>query len=630
MMGLVTGVKSTSRRESSFQLPFAGAYRPIAGYGAIGNMRTVALVSFDGSIDWCCFPRFDSSSVFAALLDRVKGGSWRMSVDGNGEARQLYLSDTNVLQTSYKLESGEFILTDFMPCSRGEVWSAPPEIHRIVKCVSGSGRISLHLEPRFNYGRERAQIGEVEGGFLLRAPREELVFSASCGGLKHEAGVVSGAVDMSQGQEETFVLSYGESRPRLVYEYQSKKLLDQTVRYWRDWVSTLRYTGRWREQVVRSALILRLLVYSATGAMVAAPTTSLPEVIGGGRNWDYRYSWIRDSAISLWAFYILGSSSEAERYLHWLIDNNPALDLDLRLMYRVDGGKNLAERELSHLEGYMKSKPVRVGNAAAKQLQLDAHGCILDALYFSSTYGAGVSDEMYYRFVRPLAHFICDNWRRRGNGIWEFRNGRGHFVYTKAWCYAGLDRACKIARATAHDSDTERWRSVMDEIKEEILREGWNDVKRTFVMRYGASELDASVLMLPLIGFIRSRDWRMKATVDAVMNELSEGGLVRRYSAGDGFDGKEGCFFICNFWLVACLARQGRVQEAGQLFERLLSLSNHLGLFSEEVDPNSGELLGNFPQAFSHMGLILAAYELERSKIGSRRKNRKDGEHGQV
>jgi GH15 family glucan-1,4-alpha-glucosidase len=579
----------------------------------IGNTRTCALVGFDGSVDWCCFPRFDSPSVFAAILDHRVGGRWSITPTVASSSKQIYIDNTNVLNTRFTSLKGSVDLIDFMPCHSGKVWSTPPEIHRIVKCVSGEMELKLILEPRFRYGKYAADITKHKEGFLFENSKEELVFSSTFQGFNAEGGKVSGRFSVKKGEKLYMILSYGESTPRSAADYSTDLQLSRTLRYWRRWVSGLKYTGRWRKEVVRSALTLRLLVYSPTGAMVAAPTTSLPEAIGYGRNWDYRYSWIRDSAFSLWAFHLLGSYSEAENYIHWLIDNNPALDKDLHLMYTIDGGTRIYERQLGHLEGYKHSSPVRIGNAASAQFQLDAHGCILDALYFSYRYGLGVSEETYYRFVKPIANYICDNWKKKGNGIWEIRGRRQHYIYTKAWCYVGLERACRIAAMKGRNDDIKSWKSAMDEIRKEVDQRGWNRSSGYYSMSYETKELDASLLLLPLIGFIDPNDERMRRTVRAIKKGLSKNGLLYRYNIDDGLEGKEGSFMVCNFWMVSVLSRMGRLREAKNIMDRLVNLGSPLGLYSEELDPESGELLGNFPQAFSHMGLISAAFEFERA-----------------
>jgi GH15 family glucan-1,4-alpha-glucosidase len=599
--------------DTSFAFPPRDNYKPISGYGIIGNTRTTALVGYDGSIDWCCLPKFGSSSVFAALLDFKKGGRWAIQPSEEATSTQHYLQDTNILRTEFNAEGSHVVLTDFMPCSvTPEAWSTPPEIHRVVQCVSGAMKLRFVFEPVFHYGATVPEFVSMDNGLAMRDRSQEMVLSWSTPFPLLERGVDS-SFEVRQGERRAFVLSYGEAVPRKIQEYHTERQRAKTEVFWMDWATQLRYRGRWPEAIVRSALILKLLVYSPTGALVAAPTSSLPEAIGGNRNWDYRYSWIRDSANCLWAFHLLGHRSETEAYLHWLIDNNPSLDLDLRLMYDVDGSSYIPEKTLTHLEGYKGSRPVRVGNAAVKQLQLDAYGYMLDSLYFSSRHGKQISDEMYFRFVKPLARYIVGHWAEPGNGIWEIRNRRAHYVYTRAWCYAGLDRAVRIARVTGHVEDMPGWSATKKKIRAELLRRGWNSERRSFVMHYGSEDLDAANLMLPLIGVLPADDEKMEATIEATMKELAEGALVYRYKTKDGLRGKEGAFVLCGFWLVACLAKLGRVEEARRNFEELLGRGNHLGLFSEEVDPKTGEALGNFPQAFSHMGLITAAHELDKA-----------------
>ncbi len=601
----------------SFEVPSKEPYKPISGYGVIGNTRTVALVGYDGSIDWCCLPKFDSPSIFAALLDAKKGGRWVIQPSGDSVSSQSYLEDTNILRTDFRIDTSHVQLTDFMPCSHtSEAWSTPPEIHRVVSCISGSLDMRFVFKPVFEYGARIPNIVRAEHGLAMKEEKYEMVLSWSVPCEASQDGA-DGTFHIAQGEKRAFVLSYGEAIPRRIEEYHVERQRARTEVFWLDWASQLRYRGKWRTQVVRSALTLKLLVYSPTGAMVAAPTTSLPEALGGNRNWDYRYSWIRDSANSLWAFHILGCRTETEAYLHWLIDNNPSLDLDLRLMYDVDGSTNIAERELKHLEGYKGSSPVLVGNAAVEQLQLDAYGYMLDSLYFSHRHGRAVSEEMYYRFVRPLANYIVEHWAEPGNGIWEIRNRKEHYVYTKAWSWAGLDRAVRIARATGHVEDISEWRAIQRKIKTEVMKKGWSATKGSFAMHYGTNDLDASVLMLPLIGFIDIGEEKAVATIDAIRKELGRGALLYRYRAKDGLKKEEGAFLLCGFWLVSCLAKMGRTEEALKNFEELAGYANHLGLFSEEVDPDTRQALGNFPQAFSHMGLILATNALDKALDGS-------------
>jgi GH15 family glucan-1,4-alpha-glucosidase len=594
-----------------FPLPAKEDYKPISGYGIIGNTRTVALVGYDGSIDWCCLPKFSSPSVFAGILDRKKGGRWMITPAEPATSSQSYLEDTNILRTEFRNVTSRVVVTDFMPCSvSGGAWSTPPEIHRVVQSLGGDMKLNFVFHPVYNYGSSVPRFSSSKNGITIRNRKQEMVLSTPLSFPLSGSGI-TGGFTIGQGEKMNFVLSYGESEPRKVEAYHTERQRAKTEVFWMDWTSTLRYRGRWKQAVTRSALTLKLLVYEPTGAIVAAPTTSLPEAIGGERNWDYRYSWIRDSASSLWAFHKIGCKNESEAFLHWLIDNNPSLDLDLRLMYDVDGGTSARERTLDYLEGYKNSRPVRVGNLAVEQQQFDAYGYMLDALYFSSRHGRVIDEEMYFRFVKPLANYILEHWPEPGNGIWEIRNRREHYVYTKAWCYAGLDRAVKIARASGHPEDVPVWRAAMRQIRTEILRKGWNREKKSFVIHYGSKDLDAANLMLPLIGFLPAQDERMKSTIEATARELSVGALVHRYKGNDGLKGDEGAFLLCGFWLVACLARLGKLDEARSNFQELLGHGNHLGLFSEEVDPKTGESLGNFPQAFSHMGLILAATEID-------------------
>lgn len=594
-----------------FTIPARDDYKPINGYGLIGNTRTAALVGYDGSIDWCCLPKFDSPTVFAALLDRSKGGSWSISPKGKGTSTQEYLKNTNVLETEFYVGNSKVVMTDFMPCSlQQEAWSAPPEIHRIVKCTQGEMTMRVSIFPRFEYGRAVITAKRTKHGLLFRNEKDEMVLASSIPLLIND-GRAEGEFSIRRGQAETFVLSYGEYEPRPVDEYETYSQQLRTEAFWKNWVGNLQYEGKWKDQVTRSALTLKMMVYSPTGAIIASPTASLPEVLGNGRNWDYRYSWIRDSTNALWAFHVLGEKVETEKFLLWLVDNNPSLDLDLRVMYSIDGRSDIKESVLDHFEGYRKSGPVRIGNDAVNQVQMDNYRHMLDALYFSTLHGTTISKELYYRFVKPLARYICENWNRPGSGMWEIRGKTNHYVYALASCYSGLDRAVKISNMTGHREDTPKWLSTMKLIKRQVLEKGWDSKKKAFVMSFENRQLDCANLTLPMMGFISYSDKRMKSTVEAIRRELGRGPLLYRYQIDDGLDGDEGAFVLCSFWLVACLARQGKVNEASRLFERMLGYSNHLGLYAEEIDPVSGEALGNFPLAFSHMGLILAAHELD-------------------
>jgi GH15 family glucan-1,4-alpha-glucosidase len=603
-----------------FDIPVKVRYKPINGYGVIGNTRTAALVGYDGSIDWCCFPKFDSPSVFAAILDWRKGGRWAIQPAVAAASKQSYLQNTNILRTEFETEGARATLLDFMPFSKsGKTYSDLHEIHRIVSCDEREIDMRFVFQPIFDYGRTKTELVEAPSGVSAKTGRFEMCLSWS-----KQLEVGREAVDtkfrLRKGEKRTFVLSYGEAVPRRTADYRTMAQLTKTQSYWRGWVSSLKVRKSWTDVVVRSALALKLLTYSPTGAMVAAVTTSLPEVVGGGRNWDYRYSWIRDSANSLRAFNVLGSGAEAESYLRWLIESNPALEVDLRLVYDVNGGTDLTERVLAHLEGYGGSRPVRVGNAASEQLQFDTYGYMLDAVYFSTRRGRRLSSDTYFRFVKPLAQHIVKTWEQPSHGIWETRERQRHYVYMKAWAYVGLDRAIRIAKATRHLADVPGWSDTKRKIKSEVLRRGWNAKRKSFVMHYGTSRLDSANLMLPLMGFISARDPQMISTIKAIQNELADGPFVYRTTDHRNGDRREGAFFLTSFWFVSCLAAIGEVETAANFFDQLLNCSNHLGLYSEEFDPAAKVALGNFPQAFSHLGLILAAYNLEVAMKGQKKK----------
>ena len=597
---------------TAFDVEKVPSYIPIGGHGVIGNMRSCALVAYDGTIDWCCLPRFDSFPIFSSILDSKLGGSWKMS-PSSGRSIQLYRENTNILKTTFETASGRATILDFMPYTPDPLWPNPPEVHRILRCERGRVKFDTSIVPRFIFGRRAAKITSTKNGFLIASRKRRAVLSSSLPLYIVRGVALKGEVEMTGGEEHTFVLSYGESIPRAISEYGTTYKLTATEKSWKAWVEGLVYRGRWKEAVIRSALVLRLLVYSPTGAIVAAPTTSLPEAPGGNRNWDYRFSWIRDSAFSLWALGQLGSQADAERYFVWLLSTGKLFAHRLQPVYGVDGDHHFEERELTYLDGYRHSKPVRVGNAAAHQVQLDAYGVILDALYFTLRHGGGFPEDTYHRSVKALAYIVCQDWRKPGHGVWEIRSGTHHYVYTKVWCYVALDRASRIARMTGHPQDAVGWEKTMREMKGEILAKGWSEKKKALTMSYGSDELDAANLLLPLVRFLDPKDPKMVSTVDAIIRELGQDDLVFRYRMEDGFKGEEGAFLACSFWLVSCLAKMGRLREAVDIFEKLQRRANHLGLYSEEIDPKTGEALGNFPQAYTHMGLISAACDLDRA-----------------
>lgn len=597
------------------------AYKRIGDYGVIGDLHTVALVGIDGSIDWCCLPRFDSPSLFAAILDDQKGGRFQISPIREGKQSQMYLPETNVLLTRFLHEGGIAELTDFMPVETDDPGRCPTrhQIIRMISVIRGQVRFRLECTPAFNYGRDPHEVEVRKEGVIFRA-QGITVGLASPIPLELSNGGAIGEFTLRAGQSESFFLEYLEApdnRDLLTPPQSGDAAFRATVDFWRRWLGQCRYTGRWREMMHRSALALKLLTYAPTGAIVAAPTTSLPEEIGGTRNWDYRYTWIRDAAFTVYGLIRLGFTGEAARFMDWLDARCHDLDQDgsLRIVYGIDGRPDLPEEELPHLDGYRGSRPVRIGNAASCQLQLDIYGELMDAVYLYNKYGSPISYDLWGHLVRML-DYVCANWGQADDSIWEVRGGRQHFVYSKMMCWVALDRGIRLADKRGFPADRAKWIATRDQIFTDVMHCGWNRSVGAFVQHYGSEELDASALMMPLVFFVSPTDPRMLSTLDAIMDYLVSDSLVTRYRTGraapDGVEGKEGTFSLCTFWLVEALTRAGRLEEARLIFEKMLSYANHLGLFAEQLSV-TGELLGNFPQAFTHMALISAAYNLDRA-----------------
>jgi GH15 family glucan-1,4-alpha-glucosidase len=609
-------------------------YQPIENYGVIGNLRTCALVGTDGSIDWLCLPRFDSPSVFAAVLDDGKGGRFRIapaSCEGLRH-KQFYWPDTNVLITRFLHPDGIAEVEDYMPVG-GATGGPADQVVRRVRVVRGRMPLRLECRPAFDYARARHRTEVNEHGARFDAPGLSLGLAASVP-LAPDGDGVTADLTLGEGQSATFVLRLleaGHAPGRCPDAGEAEDRFRETVAYWRRWLARCTYRGRWRETVQRSALVLKLLTFEPTGAILAAPTTSLPEGIGGGRNWDYRYTWIRDAAFTLYALLRIGFTEEAVRFKDWLEarwrEGESACAGPLQLMYGIDGRSELTEEELPHLEGYRGSRPVRVGNGAFSQLQLDIYGELMDSAYLYNKYAAPIGHDAWTH-LRNLVDWVCDNWTREDEGVWEVRGGRRHFVYSKFMSWVAIDRGLRLADKRSFPADRAKWLAARDAVYEEVMAKGWDARRRAFVQAYGSDALDASALLMPLVFFMAPNDPRMLATVDAIRAPPTRGGLaadglVYRYdwrAAADGLESDEGTFNMCSFWLVEALTRAGRtdparLDDARLLFEQMLGYANHLGLYAEQTGP-SGEALGNFPQAFTHLALISAAFNLDRALGG--------------
>ncbi len=608
------------------------AYQPIENYGIIGDMHTVALVGMNGSIDWLCFPHFDSPSVFAAILDQKKGGHYRISPHNfDVNHKQFYWPETNVLVTRFLSTHGVGDVTDYMTApehARGNANHHHHQLFRRVRAIRGQMTFRLECFPAFNYARDDHNVRLTPDGAAFDSPKLNLGLATRIP-LTRQRGGVAADFTLREGETAVFLLQEIETGAGCgvcLSDGEASDVFVNTVEYWRRWISKCTYTGRWREMVYRSALILKLLTYEPSGAIVAAPTCSLPESIGGQRNWDYRYTWIRDAAFTLYGLLRIGFTEEAAQFMHWIEARCQELQPDgsLQIMYGIEGQPTLTEEILQHLEGYKRSQPVRIGNGAFNQLQLDIYGELMDSVYLYNKHGSPISYKLWTH-LRRLLNYVCDNWHREDRGIWEVRGDCRHFVYSKLMCWVALDRGLRLADKRSFPADRERWLKVRDEIYEEIMSRGWHRERQAFVQSYDSLALDAANLIMPLVFFLSPTDPRMLNTLDAVLQSPNKGGLVSnslvyRYNVEeqiDGLEGDEGTFNICTFWLVEALTRAGRVDpkrldHARLMFEQMLGYANHLGLYAEETGP-CGEALGNFPQAFTHLALISAAFNLDRA-----------------
>jgi alpha,alpha-trehalase len=635
----------------------ARTYQPIDSYGVIGDCHSVVLVASDGSVDWGCLPDFDSPAIFCRLLDAEHGGYFQIApADRAIPGSQRYLRDSNVLQTKFSSTTGELILTDFMPVETLSAWQfrelnnntwtrEDGSCHclvRIVECTHGEMPVRMTLKVSPDYASSPCEIAlipdemgaVISGGHqhvglgvvgAYRVPSYSIYVSHETGDM-HPCLVVEAT--LQEGERLLFAVGVGrnvKAARRLAEQELHMRNFDwelaHTLHCWRTWLEGCTYKGPYAEWVKRSALVLKMMTYAPTGAIVAAPTTSLPEDLGGVRNWDYRYTWLRDATFTLYALNVLGFTEEAHAFTHWLRRLSYSNGEDLQIMYGIRGERELFERELTHLNGYCGSRPVRIGNGAADQKQLDVFGEVLDCIHLYrrhgcfERYGEKLEGPLW-AMMRLLVEHVCAHWQEADSGIWEVREDQRHFVYSKVMCWVALDRGIRAADPLHLEADLTRWRQVRDQIRAAILTHGYNTQLGAFTQSYDSTAIDASNLLLPLVGFIPPDDPRMRSTVDRIIEQLTdEHGFVYRYRTDDGLPGNEGTFTICTFWLIDNLAMQGRVAEARSLFERLLNYASHLGLFAEEIGPNGTKALGNYPQAFTHIALINSAHNLKKAEM---------------
>jgi len=591
------------------------AYKPISDYGVIGDMRSAALVARDGSIDWLCFPRFDSPSIFASILDHDKGGHFSLHPAGHHTSTQHYVDDTNILRTDFQNGVGSLSLTDFMPIS-GADGAAPRSVVRIARCESGSIEVDLDFSPKLDYGRGSSEIFQNGRTAHVRAA-DQLVSLNTDIPLERRNGSLVGRFRLAEGQSAAISLNWEDGSPSphrdLEAEYQG------TVAFWRAIADDWDYTGRWSDMVKRSMLALHLLIYAPTGAVCAAATTSLPERIGGERNWDYRFSWLRDAAFTMDAFHRLGHTNFTRPFLDWMTrftDCERGHQVhSLFEIGRETDPHSMIEYTLPHFEGYRGSGPVRVGNAAYNQFQLDVYGEVLLALDSYHRAG-GVIDDRLWELAQCLVGGAIENWQRPDHGIWEFRTEPRHFTYSKVMAWVAVDRGLRLALALKRPVDFDGWARHREAIRADIEEHAWNQSRQTFVQYYGGANVDSSLLFMPMVGFLAADDPRIVATIEAITRDLGNGGMLWRYNpseAQDGLRGGEGTFTMCSLWLAGSLIAGGRVAEAQVIFEQVLGYAGPLGLYSEMLDPLTGEFLGNYPQAFTHIGLIHTARNLSRA-----------------
>jgi GH15 family glucan-1,4-alpha-glucosidase len=605
------------------------SYPLIENHGLIGDLQTAALVSTEGAVDWFCTPRFDSPSVFGALLDREKGGHCTVRpAHRTYTVKQLYLPATAVLVTRFMTAAGAGEVVDFMPVT-GTTATPRHRLVRLVRCVRGSMTFEVEVAPRFDYGRSKHEVHISQHGAVfaaedgteltvnpIREPGDDRLGDV----LTDESGDLHLSLALKAGQQRGLVLETGAEGPPAEIRLDAyERLFDETVAFWRSWLAKSRYTGRWREMVERSAITLKLMTFAPSGALVAAPTAALPEQLGGERNWDYRFTWTRDASFSVYALLGLGFTEEAGAFIGWLSDRvkeqvgSGGGTGPLNVMYKVDGSSDLDEQILGHWEGYAGSRPVRIGNGAATQLQLDIYGEALDSIYFAHQRGFQIG-YAGWTAMRANLDWLASHWDQAEEGIWETRGGRQDFTYGRIMSWVAFDRALRLAESKGWPSAAGRWRTERDATYDQVMAKGWNEERRAFVQHYGSDVLDSSLLRMATVGFLSPEDPIWTSTLDAFERELVSDSLVYRYNpeaSPDGLRGSEGTFSLCTFMYVDALARAGRGEKARLVFEKMMGYANHLGLYSEEIDL-TGRQLGNFPQAFTHLALIDAALTLDR------------------
>ena len=586
-------------------------YAPIRDYALVGDGRTGALIARDGSIDWLCLPNVESPTVFARLLDAEHGGSFRLEPAVPYEVERRYQEASNVLETTFTTSGGTVRVTDAMTLTDITRISPMRELVRKVEALAGNVPLKWAFEPRFGYARAETRIERRAGRWFAHAGCDAVALGlCDAGAGTLQDGVVAGELSLDQGSSALLSLAAANKEPAVIPgRDDSERRLERTVRFWPEWAGRIRYDGRWREAVVRSALVLKLLTFAPSGAIVAAPTASLPEWVGGERNWDYRFTWLRDASWTLDAMIRLGFREEAHAFFWWLMHASRLTQPRLQILYRIDGSIHTDESELDHLTGYRGSAPVRIGNGAADQVQLDLYGAVLEAIALYARQ-AGRLDGDTGKEVAKIADYVAEHWRDRDNGIWEVRSETTHFTQSKALCWVALDRACELAGDGLIPDRSDRWRAAADEVREFVDSEGWDEERRSYIRAPDLRELDACLLTLALLGYHDPDSPQILGTIAAIERELREGPYVYRYLGGDGVPGEEGAFLTCSFWLVDAFAHTGRLDDAYALMDELVGLANDVGLYAEEIDPKNGDFLGNFPQALTHLALINAAVSI--------------------